>query len=434
MISKHLLNLNIFFKLRILLKNYPFDENKIKVTQFEKLKKLLVFSYSNFDYYKEKFNKVGFNPVNFKHISEIQKIPVMSKEGYKTFVEHEIKKHPYRYKNYYIDSTSGSTGEPLEIYRTWDERAYMLAKYLRALFLNGYKLRDMTFGLPSPHRITGSDSIIQKFGFLRRQSVTYTEPVEKMVNGFIWSKADLLYANKSQLIQMAHYIRENHIKINKPRLINSSGEILDPHSKEIIESVFGRDRLFEVYGAVEFNNLAFQLTNENFFFFNHDTNLIELEDNDGNINSEQGKCIITDFNIFSFPLIRYKLNDRIEMEDHNGLGVITKITGRDDDWVKLPDGTNIPFHPFYEVMEKRSMVKQFKFVQEEIDLIEVFVVLENGVDRNIFKKDLIKELISEISDSLRYEVIFTDSIPADPGGKIRILISKIKKVNQETEQ
>jgi len=424
MLSKALLNFNIFYKLRILLKNYTFSAQKINVLQLKKLKKLLIYSYENFEFYKDLFDKAKFNPYTIKSTEDIRKLPVMDKDTYREFSYSLVKKKPDLYEKYYKDGTSGSTGKPLTIYRTWDERAYMLAKYLRSLFLNGYRYRDITFCLPSPHRITESDSLIQKFGLLRRKCISYTEPVDKMVEGYQQSKADFLYANKSQLVQMARYIRDNNLTIKKPRMINSSGELLDINSRNIIENGFGKDRIFEVYGGVEFGNLAFQILGENYFHFNHDTNMIELEDN-GKIDKTRGKCIITDLNIFSFPLIRYKLDDWIEMDDRDGLRVITKIIGRNDDWVSFRDGSRLPFHHFYEVMENKSMVRQFKFVQEKIDLINVYVTLDKAADKEEFKKQLISDLKLKISDSIDYRIIYKDQIPPDPSGKLRMLISKL---------
>ena len=425
MISKHLLNVNTFFKLRSLLKSFPFDADSIKHTQFKLIKKLLIHSYDHFEFYKDRFDKVGFSPFKFESIDEIQKIPVLEKSEYRDFVSNELKKDPSAYKKYYKDGTSGTTGEPMSIYRSWNERAYMLAKYLRTLFANGYSYRDITFCLPSPHRITKSDSIIQKLGFLRRSAIAYTEPVGEMVDGYIRSNADLLYANKSQLVQMSEYILNEKIEINKPGLINCSGEVLDNKSRDLIESVFGQNRLFEVYGAVEFNNLAFQIADEKYFHFNHDTDLIELEDDQGDINSEKGRCIVTDFNIYSFPLIRYKLNDWIEMKEMDGLGVITKIIGREDDWVLLEEGKRISFHPFYEIMEKRPMVRQFRFVQESYKLINAYIVLEKGIIKKDFERELLFDLKEEISNNIIYNINFVDNISTDPSGKQRILISKI---------
>lgn len=424
MLSKHLLNFNIFFKLKILLRDYTFSAQNINSLQLKKLKRLLIYTYNHFEFYKVLFDKLKFDPYAIKRIQDIQKLPVMDKESYREFSYSLVKKNPDFYKKYYRDGTSGTTGKPLTIYRTWNERAYMLAKYLRSLFLNGYRYRDITFCLPSPHRITESDSILQKFGLLRRECISYTEPVDKMVEGYQKSQADFLYANKSQLIQMAQYIRNNNITIKKPRMINSSGELLDSNSKNIIESIFGNDRIFEVYGAVEFGNLAFQILGDKNFHFNHDTNLIEL-DNNGKIDKTKGRCIITDLHIFSFPLIRYKLDDWIEMEDKGGLRIITKILGRNDDWVTLKDGSRIPFHHFYEVMENKSMVRQFKFIQENINLIKVYVILDRSADKKGFEKLLLSDLKMKISDSIDYEIIYPDQMPPDPAGKLRMVISKI---------
>lgn len=424
MISKRLLNINIFFKLRALLQNYPFQNQKIHSLQLKKLKKLLIHSYNNFDFYKEQFDKAKLNPFKIQSIDEIQKLPIIDNDTYKKFTYSLIKNNPDLYKKYYKDGTSGTTGKPLTIYRTWGERAYMLAKYLRSIFLNGYKIGDITFGLPSPHRITESDSIIQKFGFMRRKCVAYTEPVVKMVNGYLKSNADFLYANKSQLVQMAQYISDNNIKIKKPRMVNCNGEKLDINSKSIIENVFGKNNMFEVYGAVEFNNLAFQVLGKNYFHFNHDTNILELKNN-GSIDKKKGNCIITDLHIYSFPLIRYKLGDWIDTEDKNGLQVITEIKGRFDDWISFKDGSKIPFHPFYEVMEKRSMVSQFRFVQENHNLINVYIVMDGGVDKWDFEKKLMFDLKKEISDNIKYNINFVDMISPDPSGKRRMVISKI---------
>jgi len=109
----------------------------------------------------------------------------------------------------------------------------------------------------------------------------------------------------------------------------------------------------------------------------------------------------------------------------DGLPVIKRIVGREDDWVKLKNGTRISFHPFYQVMERRPMVKQFRFVQKKNFNIEAFIVLKNGIDRERFKKDLIEDLQTEISDLLVYKVIFAPKLRPDPTGKLRMLISEI---------
>ena len=420
--SKSFLNINTFFYLKKLLRNFPFDKSRISEIQLRKLKKILIYSYENFDFYRNLMAESNFNPYKIQAVEEIQKLPIIDKNLYREFT-YSLVKHNNKYVSYYIDSTSGSTGTPLRIYRSWNERAYMLAKYLRALFLNGYRISDKTYCLPSPHRITITDSILQKLGIMRRYSVAYTEKVEKMVDGYLASAPDFFYANKSQLVKMASYIIENNINIKKPRFYSCVAEVLDINSKKLIESVFGTN-MFEIYGAVEFNNLAFQLLGRDYYFFNHDTNILELENN-GVINKENGNCIITDLNIFSFPLIRYKLGDWLETNIQNGLQVIKKVKGRFDDWVTFRDGTKLPYHYFYVVMAKRLEVKQFRFIQESYDLINVFIVLNESLDKKDFEKKLIQDLKQNVSEKIDYKIIFMEEIPVDPSGKLRMVISKV---------
>ena len=425
MILKYLLNINIFIKLRKLLSNFPFDEDKVNKLQLIKLRRLLIYSYENFDFYKEIMDKENINPHELKSIKEIERFPIITKHQYREFTDSIVNKNPNLYSKYYIDATCGSTGIPLKIYRTWNERAYMLAKYLRTLFLNGYKITDVTFSIPSPHRISQRDFLFQKLGLMQRYCIAYTDSVENMVDGYQKVTPDLFYGNKAQLVQMSLYIREKNIAIKQPKLYICAGEILDENSKVLIQSIFGRDNMVEVYGSVEFNNLAFQLKGNDFFYFNHDTNILELEDN-GVINDEKGNCLITDLHIYSFPLIRYRLGDRLETENKNGLRVIKKVQGRLDDWVKFRDGTKLPYFRFYEVMTQHLEVKQFRFIQENLGLMKVLVVLEDGIDKVEFENILLKDLRKDVSDKILYEIEYMNVIPPDPTGKIRMIISKIE--------
>jgi phenylacetate-CoA ligase len=226
---------------------------------------------------------------------------------------------------------------------------------------------------------------------------------------------------------MAQEILRNGISIKKPRYYAITSETLDENSKSIIQNVFGKDNMFEVYGAVELGGvLAFQLKGEDGLYFYHNTNFLELE-NSGMIDEEMGNCIITDFYIKSFPLIRYRLGDWIEMDlgQNKFNQKIKKIRGREDDWVILPDGKKIPFHYFYEIMEKRIEVVQFRIIQTSIYEITVKIVLIDGIEKDDFKRRLKEELESQISRNITFEFEFVEQILPDPNGKLRMLISHL---------
>lgn len=409
-------------------KGFPYNDLIYEKYQLKKLRKILIFSYKNFPFYKERMDSVGFNPYTFKSITEFKKIPVLTKPEYKKFVEDIIKQNPDKYSSYYKDGTSGSTGQPLKVLRTWEERSYMITKWLTAMRVNGYSFFHRTFSLPSPHRIVKRDSWVQGLGFGRRYTVSYTDTVENMIKGYIKAKPDFFYANKSQILLMAQEVLKRRLKIKSPKYYAVTSETLDENSKRIIQSVFGRDNMFEVYGAVELGGvLAIQVKGKEGLFFYHHTNFLELN-NMGVVNAESGNCIITDYYIKSFPLIRYRLGDWIElcMSENKTFPKIKKIRGREDDWVLLPDGSKIPFHPFYEIMEKRNEVIQFRIIQNSISEISVQIVLKNRVKQTDFKNQLIEELRSQISNEILFNVEFVEQILPDPNGKLRMIVSRIK--------
>jgi phenylacetate-coenzyme A ligase PaaK-like adenylate-forming protein len=425
--SQARLNLTIYSQLRKRLRAFPFSWPEIQPQRLEMVKALLGYCYENFAFYRERFDSAGFKPERMRALEDLQLIPALSKEEYRDFTTATVNANPSRYADWYQDSTSGSTGLPLKIYRDRRERAYMIAKYLRALFLNGYHHRDLTFCLPSPHRLSESDSWFQRFGLLRRISVPYTAEVERMVDGYRRQKVDLLYANRSQLVLMAEFIKKQGIAITPPRLVCSSGEVLDEVSRAAIEEVFGAGRLFEVYGAVEFNNLAFQLAGARAFHFNHDTDIIELEDEKGRINAVTGRCLVTDLHIRSFPLVRYRLDDWIEMADASGAPMIRKIVGRSDDWLILPGGEKKPFHAVYEIMEKESDVRRFRFVQHSTVEIELQLVTDARSSRTALEARLLAALQAGISPAIRFRFQYFDALPIDASGKLRMVVSKVRQ-------
>lgn len=422
-LDKEFLNFRILIWLIRLLGNFPFDKTQIERIQRNRLQKLLIYCYENYNFYKELWSDAHFNPYKFQDLSQIRELPIIDKQLYRDFTDKQVQKNSKLYERYSKDFTSGSTGIPLRIYRTWDERAYMLAKYLRALFLNGYKIYYTTFSLPAPFRKQKSDSILQKLGIMRRFCVTWAAPVENMVAGFLAANADVIYGNVAQLMQMALYIEKEKIKIKSPRLVIAAGEILDGHSKAIIMKAFG-DRLIDIYGSVEFNNLAFQKYGNDFYYFNHDTNVLETENN-GRFDDNVGTAIITDLHITSFPLIRYRLGDWLETSVKDGLKVITSIQGREDDWIKFKDGSRLPCNHLYQKLITRPGVLQYRFVQKSHQLIQVFLVLEPGIDQNTFSAVLLHDL-RMVLDQFEYQIYCVDHIDVSSTGKLCKFLSEVK--------
>ena len=126
-------------------------------------------------------------------------------------------------------------------------------------------------------------------------------------------------------------------------------------------------------------------------------------------------------------MIRYNLGDMLDTESVNGLQVINKIEGRQDDRIVFADGESVPWPICAIILERRrNELKQFRVIQEAYDLIRVVVSKEEEVDKLALEDAIISDWRKEVRDEgMKYIVDFVDRIPPDPNGKIRLLISKV---------
>ena len=424
--QKASLNFRIYAYMRKFIRESRLTAEEVRKIQFTRLKNLLCDVYQTHPFYQERFDASQFNPFKMADLSELKNVPILEKEDYRTFIRSQLEeKGEKRYQNWYEDSTSGSTGIPLRILRSWDERAYMLAKWMRVLFLNGYKWRDVTFSIPSPSHVQ-RDSIVQRFGILKRYTIAYTDPVENQVEMYLKAKPSVVYGNKTYLVQLALYCNQNEIKLPKPYLCVSFAEEMDGPSRSVLEKCFGADCLMEIYGALEVSIIAWQIKGEDYFNICNTTDILEVLDENGQ-DTNSGGSLLTDLFIRSFPMIRYNLGDLLDTEIVNGLPVINKIRGRQDDKIIFADGESVHWPMFAIILERRRHeLKQFRVIQEDYNLVRIVVAKEAEADKSAVENAIITDLRNEVrNEGMEYIVDFVDRIPPDPNGKIRLLISKV---------
>ena len=178
--QKTTINFRIYGYMRRFVKESRLPPEEIRKIQFTRMKKLLCDVYQTHSFYRERFDACQFDPWKMADLSDIKQVPILEKDDYRRFINKRLKEGEKPYRNWYDDTTGGSTGIPLRILRNWDERAYMLGKWMRVLKLNGYGWRDVTYSMPAPSHIQ-RDSIVQRFGIMKRYMVAFTDPVEKLV-------------------------------------------------------------------------------------------------------------------------------------------------------------------------------------------------------------------------------------------------------------
>ncbi|RIL78930.1 phenylacetate--CoA ligase family protein, partial [Staphylococcus equorum] len=71
-------------------------------------------------------------------------------------------------------------------------------------------------------------------------------------------------------------------------------------------------------------------------------------------------------------------------------------------------------------------VVESQFVQDEIDLVKVYLVVSEGASKNLISKKLEYELRFRFGNNTKFDFKFVDKIPTTSGGKKRFAINNIK--------
>lgn len=416
-----------FYILLKLLREFHLPNDKRELLVTKRLQRVLCSAYNNTKYYKKLMDDSGYNPnIHYKDPEDLKKLRITTKKDLKENPIKDFINESARTKNIFTDSTSGSTGIPLKVYRNSIERKYQIAKWLRVLFLNGYKPHQKVLSITSPSRLDAGKSFLQKFGLLRRKPINYLLSPERMTEEILDYKPDVIYGNTSHIDLIANDFLVRKIKLQNLKMIIAGGETINEKKIQNYLSAFN-SKFIQVYGSVELGSIAFDISDQGGMVLNDDLTYFEfIDDNKKVINEmEFGQVIATDLIGKFMPFIRYSQGDKIEFRIHNNRKRIIKILGREDDIILTPDGKKITFHPLYEIFHHYQLFREFKVIQTKINEI----VVEIDCDKDIFEKlkeDVLNNLKSKISSTISYIIKNVSPIKPDESGKIRMFKSELK--------
>jgi phenylacetate-CoA ligase len=208
-----------------------------------------------------------------------------------------------------------------------------------------------------------------------------------------------------------------------PKLINTSGNILYPENRKLIETAFGT-KIADAYSCEGAPNL-FQCNHSSLYHISMEYAITEVLDiND--TNAKYGRLITTNLHNYAMPFIRYDTQDFIQKEDvvcgcGRELDVVGKISGRDSDILKAPSGKYLIVHNFTGYFEYLDSIKQFQVRQEAIDFFRILIMVENNFSLSL-KTEIELYWKDYIGNDAEVVVNVVESIPLEKSGKRRFLI------------
>jgi phenylacetate-CoA ligase len=431
-ISDLVLNRTISRNFSLLMQSQWWSGQELKNYQDRKLVELINHAYYNVPYYYELFKKLGLKPEDISTKEDLIKLPILTKEEIRKNYPEKILSGNLKKKDYYITGSSGSTGEPLKYLISKEAYSMNTAAKLRGWYWMGYRLGDKFVKLSqNPRKKTEKklQDLINRDRYLYVQQLT-NENFKNIYEELRLYQPRIIRGYPDPLMFLALYIQKNGRNDIYPIAINTTGNVLYPEARELIEKQFNC-RIFDSYNS-EAGAVAFECETHSSYHLAMEYAITEIIHDGKEAEPDQkGKLITTDLLNYAMPFIRYDTQDIVtkgpgKCTCGRNLEIITRIEGRDNDILITPSGKYLIVHNFTGYFQRSDTpaygkVDQFQVMQKSIDYIEINLVKGNGFTEEI-REEILKYWQDYIGNDVHVKVNVVEQIPLTVSGKRRFLV------------
>ncbi|WP_177765350.1 phenylacetate--CoA ligase family protein [Flavobacterium sp. I3-2] len=399
---------------RELVKTDSASLEELKSIQENKFKELIDFAFNYSPYYKKKLNDLNIVRDDINSVDDLVKLPILEKDELRDNAE--AINSTFKFNKVIVSETSGTSGQPLKFIKDeeWDSmnRASMYRGY-SWYGVNPWDKNGYFWG----YNISGKDQfkiklldVLQNrfriFSYNENEIIKFTKKLKS---------ADYIEGYSSMIYEVAKRINsiEGIQKPKKIKLIKGTSEkIYDNYHSETIKA-FG-SKIRSEYGAAEAGLIAFECP-EGYMHINSENVIVE------EIN---GEIVVTNLMSKSFPIIRYKLGDKITLAQDNFKckcgrhhPVILDVLGRVGKNI-IGYQNSYPSLTFYYVFKNLALnhdiILNYQAIQNERGVIILKIEQESPESKDLLTIELRKYFGSDIS----FEINF--------GAKLHTMEGKLK--------
>ncbi|HTG44551.1 MAG TPA: hypothetical protein VK633_08465, partial [Verrucomicrobiae bacterium] len=293
------------------------DAKKIEEFQFLELRRVLLHAQEHCPYYREQFQKTGFDARSFNSLESLERAPLLTKKDLLEEREQMVSSAFPESARLYI-TTGGSTGVPVGFYLQKGisrpkEQAFLETMWKRAGYFDGARLallRGQVTSAAANGRISSYDAtrdwlMLSSSHLAENRLDSYLRELERF-------KPDLLYVYPSSALRLVELSQAAGIRWSLPlKAILCGSERLTEPQRRMLEETF-HCRAYSWYGHTERVILAAEGRNTNPYYFVPQYGFAEF----GPPNAEGLREVIgTSFHNLVMPLIRYRTGDYVRLAD-----------------------------------------------------------------------------------------------------------------------
>ena len=252
--------MHLIDELRSVLGRRPTSCRDIAAFQEARLERLIRHAYRQVPYYRQLLGDAGIDPDRIRTIEDLRRVPITERRDIQGLPADALCDRSLRIASLRMVTTSGTTGNPLRVRRTWVEENVLLALRARAASAYGLGLRTRRAQidfigagtLPMWRR-----RLPERVGLLPRALIDWQTPTAELVDAVARFPTDVVSGPPSILSWLAPGLSDEDGRRMGIERIFVGTEKLTPGMRHAIEHGFGAPAV-DVYGCHECVFLAMQ--------------------------------------------------------------------------------------------------------------------------------------------------------------------------------
>jgi len=392
------------------------------------LRRLIDHCYTNVPYYREVFDRTGLSPKAIERISDLEKLPFLTKETVRARKSDLLAVNARRY-GIEEETTSGSTGTPLDFCIGSLTRAMERALSQRHLLWLGYEPGDRIAEIKVPS-FKNPDRLVRYYPFSKELRFNFLsmddQSTERVVEALQRFRPAFIKIFPSSLYVIAQWMHRRRKSIPPVKYVITSSESLYPSIQELARDVF-RAPVIDHYGQNENVATAFQCAEAGGYHAQMEQCVIELAP----AHKECWEIVGTSLDNFVMPMLRYKTGDLAVSDDRacpcgRQHSLISGIKGRATELIATPDGKLIESAAMDYAFHHLDEIKEAQIIQEDISTLRVRIVPWEKASEATQTKLRRNILAAVKAPGMKVLIETADTIPRTARGKRPFILSNLK--------
>ncbi len=410
---------------------------QLEKMQFLQLVQLAAYAAEHSTWFAKRFKESGIAANELTSLLALRKLPILTRRELQlNAAEIYCRKIPANHTPVAKVKTSGSSGQPVEVFRNLHTQLYWLAHGLREHLWHKRNFKGKLAAVRANldgNKITVRADWGEPVSLLYQSGTAIAIPINMNVSDQLKIlkefDADYLLIYPNNLAAILDEMRLSKKKLGNLKQIRTIGETLSPALRSRVKKQLGVG-IADMYSSQEVGNIAIECPVSGLYHIMAENLIVEVLDENGEQCSpgETGRVVVTDLINYATPLLRYDIGDYAEVGMRCSCGrnlqTLKRIMGRTRNMLIVNGEKRWPLVGFHDYC-KVAPVVQYQLIQKTSELIEVRLVVEKALNKKQ-EKDLAKIINEALQHNFKLKfTYFEKQIPRSATGKFEEFICEI---------